>query len=95
MHGGVPSGSGYYHVNVSVLDATSKAPISGARVEIKIDERGISTETKALLPIATSSIPSYGNYIKLKGKTQYVFTVKVQKPDSPQPVEAQFEHRVY
>ena len=95
MHGGVPSGSGYYHVNVSVLDARSNAPISGAKVEIKVDERGLSSETKALLPMATSSIPSYGNYVRLKGKTQYVFTVKVQKPDSPQPVEAQFEHRVY
>ena len=95
MHGGVPSGSGHYHVNVSVLDAATKAPIPGARVEIKIDERGLSTETKSLLPITTSSVPSYGNYIKLKGKTQYVFTVKVQKAGSPQPLEAQFDHRVY
>ncbi len=87
--------SGYYHVNVSVLDAATKAPISGAKVEIKIDERGLSSETKALLPMTTSSIPSYGNYVKLKGKTQYVFTVKIQKPDSPQPVEARFEHRLY
>ncbi|MGZ9075611.1 MAG: c-type cytochrome [Burkholderiaceae bacterium] len=95
MHGGVPSGSGHYHVNVSVLDAATKAPISGAKVEINIDERGLSSETKALLPMATGGIPSYGNYIKLKGKTQYVFTVKIQKPDSPQPVETRFEHRVY
>ena len=95
MHGGVPSGAGYYHVNVSVLDAASKAPISGAKVEIKVDEQGLSSETKALLPMTTGSIPSYGNYIKLKGKTQYAFTVKIQKPDSPQPVEARFEHRLY
>ena len=95
MHGGVPSGSGQYHVNVSVLDAGTKAPVSGAKVEVTIDERGISSETKALQPMATNSIPSYGNYIKLKGKTQYTFTVKVQKPDSAQPIEARFEHRVY
>jgi hypothetical protein len=95
MHGGVPSGSGHYHVNVSVLDAATKAPISGAKVEIKIDERGLSSETKALLPMTTGSVPSYGNYVKLKGKTQYAFTVKIQKPDSPQPVEARFEHRLY
>ena len=63
MHGGFPSGSGQYHVNVSVLDAATKAPISGAKVEIKIDVRGISTETKTLLPIASGSVPSYGNYI--------------------------------
>jgi hypothetical protein len=42
-----------------------------------------------------SNAASYGNYIRLKGKTQYVFIVKVQKPDSAQPIEARFEHRVY
>jgi cytochrome c5 len=95
MHGGVPSGTGHYHVNVSVLDATTKAPISGANVDIKIDERGISSQTKALQPMTMSNASSYGNYIKLKGKTQYTFIVKVQKPDSAQPIEARFEHRVY
>lgn len=95
MHGGVPSGTGHYHVNVSVLDATTKAPISGAKVDIRIDEPGMSSESKTLQPMTIGSAPSYGNYIKLKGKTQYVFTVKVQKPASAQPVEARFEHRVY
>lgn len=95
MHGGVPSGTGHYHVNVSVLDVATKAPISGAKVDIKIDDPGMSSETKELQPMATNSIPSYGNYIKLKGKTQYTFTIKVQRPDSPQPIEARFEHRVF
>jgi cytochrome c5 len=95
MHGGVPSGTGHYHVNVSVLDAISKAPISGAKVDIKVDEPGMSSETKTLQPMTISNAASYGNYIRLKGKTQYVFIVKVQKPDSAQPIEARFEHRVY
>ena len=95
MHGGVPGGPGHYHVNVSVIDEKSKAPIAGAKVEVKIDEPGMSSETKALMPIATSGVPSYGNYVKLKGKTQYVFTVKVHRSDSPQPLEARFEHRLY
>ena len=95
MHGGVPDGTGYYHVNVTVLDATTKAPVSGARVDIRIDERGITSETKTLQPMAISKAASYGNYIKLKRKTQYVLTIKVQKPDAPQPIEARFDHRVY
>ncbi len=95
MHGGVPSGSGYYHMNVSLIDAATKAPIPGAKVEVKIDEPGLSSDTKSLQPVTANNTPSYGNYIKLKGKTQYVFTVKVQKPDAPQPIEVKFEHRVY
>ena len=75
--------------------ATTKAPISDAKVDVRLDERGISSETKTLQPMAIGSAASYGNYIKLKRKTQYVFTVKIQKPDSPQAIEARFEHRVY
>lgn len=95
MHGGVPGGAGQYHVNVSVIDAATRAPIAGARAQITIDEPGISSETKALQPVTLGSAPSYGSYVKLKAKTQYVFIVKVQKPDSAQPIEARFEHRVY
>jgi cytochrome c5 len=94
MHGGIPAGSGYYHVNVTLLDATSKAPISGGKVEIKVDERGISTETTTLQPVTINNTPSYGNYIRLKSKTRYLLSVKVQKADSAQPIEAQFEHQV-
>ena len=95
MHGGVPSGPGYYHVNVSVIDAATQVPIPGAKVEIKIDEPGMSSETRSLEPLTANNAPSYGDYIKLKRKTQYSLTVKVHKPDSGQPIEARFEHRVY
>lgn len=95
MHGGVPSGAGHYHVNVSLVDVASKTSIPGANVEIKIDERGMSSETKTLQPMTINNAASYGNYIKLKRKTRYEFTVKVQKPDSAQPIEVRFEHQVY
>lgn len=95
MHGGIPSGSGYYHVNVSVLDST-KAPVPGASVEVKVDERGgFSSETKTLEPITFNNVPSYGGYVRLKGKTQYQLTVKVKTPASPQPLEARFDHQLY
>jgi cytochrome c5 len=93
--GGIPSGADYYHVNVSVIDAATQAPIPGAKVEIKIDEPGLSSEIKTLQPMTINKAPSYGNYIKLKRKTQYSLTVKIHRPDSAQPIEARFEHRVY
>ncbi|HEU0200455.1 MAG TPA: c-type cytochrome [Burkholderiaceae bacterium] len=95
MHGGVPSGSGNYHVNVSVLDTQSKQPVTGASVAIRVEEPGLSSESKNLQPITFNDVPSYGQYVKLKSKTQYVVTVTVQRPDLAQPVEARFEHRLY
>ncbi len=36
MHGGVPSGSGYYHVNVSLADDATKALIGDAKVDMSL-----------------------------------------------------------
>jgi cytochrome c5 len=95
MHGGVPAGSGNYHVNVSLLDRTSKAPVTNAKVEIRIEQPGMSGETKALESVVVNNSASYGSYVKLRPKTQYVVTVRARLPDSPSLVEARFEHRVY
>jgi cytochrome c5 len=95
MHGGVPRGAGNYHVNVSVLDAASKTPIAGATVSIQVEEPGMSSVSKQLQAVSINNTPSYGAYLKLRGKTQYVMIVKVQRPDKAQPVEARFEHRLY
>lgn len=95
MHGGVPSGSDNYHVNVSLLDRVNKARIPDAKVEIQVEQPGLTSETKALEPVVISNAASYGNYVKLKPRTHYVITVRVRKSGNPQPVEARFEHRQY
>ena len=58
----------------------TKAPISDAKVDVRLDERRVSSETKTLQPMAIGSAASYGNYIKLKRKNAVRFTVKIQKP---------------
>ncbi len=95
MHGGVPGGSDQYHANVSVLDRTSKAPIPSAKVELQIEQPGLSSETRVLEPVVINNVASYGHYVRLKPKTSYVVTVRVLSGDSPQPTEARFEHRRY
>jgi cytochrome c5 len=95
LHGGVPGGAGYYHVNVSLLDAASKAPIGGAKVEIRVAAAGMSAESKTLKAFTINNAPSYGNYVRMRGKTAYVVTVQVRKPGVSQPLEARFEHRTY
>jgi cytochrome c5 len=94
MHGGVPSDAGYYHVNVSLIDHASKAPVRGARVEAKVEQVGLSSKTMLLEPITFDNVPSYGNYFKLSGRTSYRITVKIQKAGSKQVTQSQFEHRV-
>ncbi len=93
MHGGIPKGSGYYHVNVSLFDRASNAPISGAQVEIQVEQAGMTSESKALEPMAVGAA-SYGNYLKMKGKTPYLITVRVRTPESSRTIEARFDHRL-
>ena len=96
MHGGVPSGAGYYHVNVSLVDGASKAPVSGAQVDIRIEQKGgVSVESKTLEPMAIHNAASYGNYVRMAGRATYVMTVRVQRSQSSVPIEARFEHRLY
>ncbi len=92
MHGGVPSGSGHYHVNVSLLDAKTQAPIGNARVEVQLEQPGLTSASTVLEPMAVGAA-SYGNYIKPRAKTAYLITVRVQKPGSGSAVEAKFDHR--
>ena len=96
MHGGVPRGAGHYHVNVSLFDGASNAPISDARVDIRIERRGgVGVESKMLEPMAMSNAPSYGNYVRMVGKATYVITVRVQRSQPSGPIEARFEHRLH
>jgi cytochrome c5 len=96
MHGGVPSGAGHYHVNVSLFDGASHAPISDARVDVRIERRGgVGSESKTLEPMAISNAPSYGNYVRMAGKASYVITVWVQRSQPSVPIEARFEHTTY
>jgi hypothetical protein len=92
MHGGVPTGSGYYHVNISLLDHIRNTPITGAQVEVKIEELGLSSETKTMEPMAIGAA-SYGNYLRVKKRTPYVITVRVRTPESSRTSEARFQHR--
>jgi cytochrome c5 len=93
MHGGIPAGPGYYHVNVSLLDAKTRAPVDDANVEIRVEQPGLSSTSKTLEPMAVGAA-SYGNYVKLQKRTPYVITVRVQAPESTRIVEAKFDHRV-
>ena len=94
MHGGVPIGSGYYHVNVSLLDDATKAPIGDAKVELRVEQPGISGQTRTLEPVVINNFPSYGSYVRLRPRGTYVMKVQVRRSGSSRPVEARFEPKL-
>lgn len=90
MHGGVPSGSGYQHVNVTLFDAGSHREIRDARVEVEVVQAGATTQKKLLEPMRAQNAASYGQYVRLAPRTPATFTVRVRPPGSDRVSEARF-----
>lgn len=96
MHGGVPRGPDYYHVNVSLRNHADQAPVTDAQVAVQIEPAGAGGPQRAfqtLEPIPYEA--SYGNYLQLKRNTPYLITVQVRTPNAAQPLEAHFEQTLY
>jgi cytochrome c5 len=91
MHGGVPDGSDYYHVNISLSDRSTHAPIADAKVDIQVEQVGFSSESKSL-ELMTSGTASYGNYVRMKRNTSYVIIAEIRAPGSPVPTKARFDY---
>jgi cytochrome c5 len=94
LHGGIPTGSGYYHVNISVFDTATQAPVTGATVELDIEQVGMGRQTAKIEPVTLAGGSGYGGYVRLAPKSSYVFTVRARKPGAGAPVEVTFRERV-
>ena len=93
MHGGIPHGSDYYHLNVSLYNVETKAAIEGAQVEVKVADPVMGDQIKTLEPMVLSNMVSYGNYFHLPGKDPYTITVQIRKPGTAKSIEAKFDFR--
>lgn len=94
MHGGVPGGRGYYHVNVSLFDSATQTPVTGASVELDYEQVGLGRQSRDLEAVAIAGGTSHGAYIRLAPKADYVFRVRVRKPGSAEAIEAKFQERM-
>lgn len=92
MHGGIPSGKGYYHLNISLFDSNTKAEIEDAQVEVRI-ATPLTGETKKLEPMVINNTVSYGNYFRMPGKDPYTITVKIRGPGTSRAIEAKFDYK--
>jgi hypothetical protein len=95
MHGGIPQGRGYYHVNVSLFDARTRAVISDARVQASVTEPTSGAQTKKLEPMTFGGMKSFGNYFRMSGRNPYTITVQIRRPDTPRAIEAKFDFKPY
>jgi len=93
MHGGIPRGSGYYHVNVSLYDEKSRAPITDAQVRMQFDWPGMTHALVRLEPMLLGG--SYGNYVKPNPGVSYVISLHIKRSGVGRPVVANFEHRFF
>ena len=91
MHGGVPGGDDYQHVNITLLDHKRSAPITGAKVDIRVEQPALTGDTKVLEPMPFGG-GSYGNYVRMRADKSYRIIVRVQPPGAARPSEVRFEH---
>jgi cytochrome c5 len=93
MHGGIPSATGYYHLNISLSDAATNAEIKDAEVEVRVGNPVTGSEAKKLEPMAIRNTLTYGNYFRMSGKDPYTITVQVRRPGVSQAIEAKFDFK--
>jgi len=88
----IPSGKGYYHLNISLVDSMSHVPVTDARVKVRVSD-GINSESKELVLVAANNSVSYGSYFRLAGGSDYSITAQIQRPGIPAPFEAAFQFK--
>jgi len=93
IHGGIPGGKGYYHLNVSLFDAKTRRAIDNANVEVSVTEPMSGGETKKLELVSLKGTRSYGNYFRMTGKNPYRIVVRIQRPGTPREIRAEFQFR--
>ena len=90
MHGGVPKEPGFYHINASLVDEITRAPISDAQVQMRFDWPGLTSTAMKLEPMSLSG--SYGNYVKPQPGNPYLIILRIKRPGESGTIEAEFEH---
>ncbi|MDH3288749.1 MAG: c-type cytochrome [Betaproteobacteria bacterium] len=93
IHGGIPRGRGYYHLNISLFDSKTRLAIANAEVTASVTEPVWGGETKELELVSLKGAKSYGNYFRMTGKNSYRIVVRVQRPGGSREIQTEFEFK--
>jgi cytochrome c5 len=88
----VPSGKGYYHLNISLADQKSGAQVKDATVKLRVSD-GMSEQASGLSPVVANDSVSYGNFFKLTSGGAYNIQAEVTRPGVQKPIVTNFEFR--
>jgi len=90
LYGGIPGGTGYFLVNVTLRDSRTKAEIRDAQVEARVANL-MNGETRKLESATLNSSVSYGNYFQMPGRDRYTVTLQIRRPGAATGIEAKFD----
>jgi cytochrome c5 len=90
MYGGMPSGKGYFLVNVTLRDSGTRAEIRDAQIEARVQNL-MSGETRKLEAATINNSVSYGNYFRMPGRDPYTVTLQIRKAGAARAIEARFD----
>lgn len=88
----VPTGKGYYHLNISLADNKTQTPVGDAQVTMRVSD-GMSTQAKALNPLAANNAVSWGNYFRFASGNVYNIRTEIKRPGATEAAVANFEYR--
>lgn len=90
--GVLPAGKGSYHLNITLRDAASKAPITDAAVEARVANT-FGGATKKLEMKTFEGGAGYVNDFQMQGRDPYVITAQIRRKGDPGGTQVQFEFR--
>ncbi len=90
--GKVPSGKGYYHLNISLFDAKTGLAVTDAQVKVNVSDP-IGIESKTLEIVSAYNTISYGGYFRMDGMMPYAISAQIQRPASARTTDVKFEYK--
>lgn len=85
-----PAGKGSYHINISLRDAASQAPIRDAAVEARV-ANALGGTSKKLEAKTFNGQAGYVNDFRMEGRDAYSITAQIRRTGVARPTEVKFE----
>jgi hypothetical protein len=87
-----PAGKGSYHINISLRDAASQAPIGDASIEARVANPLGGTSRKLEAKRFNGALAYVGDF-RMEGRDTYTITARIQRKGAATPAEVRFEFK--